>query len=313
MKKVIVVCGPTASGKTALSIALAKRLGGEVVSADSMQIYKELDIGTAKPDMAERDGVPHHMLDVVSVKDTYSVSRYEDEAAACVDDIFARGKTPIVCGGTGLYINALIKGSGFLEYDQSGETRAKVERMWDEEGPEAVMARLREVDPDSAERLHINDRKRVVRALEVFLFTGKTITQHNYETQQRPPRYDSLFIGIAPRDRQVLYDRIDRRVDIMMERGLLREVEELHRHGLMINTAAQAIGYKELFGYLRGETSLEEGVALIKQKSRNYAKRQMTWFGGDERVNWIRYEKDEGLAYAAEKAADIVRANGVIL
>ena len=313
MKKVIVVCGPTASGKTALSIALAKRLGGEVVSADSMQIYKELDIGTAKPDMKERDGVPHHMLDVVSVKDTYSVSRYEDEAAACVDDIFARGKTPIVCGGTGLYINALIKGSGFLEYDQSGETRAKVERMWDEEGPEAVMARLREVDPDSAERLHINDRKRVVRALEVFLFTGKTITQHNYETQQRPPRYDSLFIGIAPRDRQVLYDRIDRRVDIMMERGLLREVEDLHRRGLMINTAAQAIGYKELFGYLRGETSLGEGVALIKQKSRNYAKRQLTWFGGDERVNWIRYEKDEGLASAAEKAADIVRANGVIL
>jgi len=307
MKKVIVIVGPTASGKTALSVELAHRLGGEIVSSDSMQIYKELSIGTAKPDLAERRGIPHHMMDVVSVQESYSVSRYETEAAACVEDIFARGKQPIVVGGTGLYTDALIRGTGFLDCDDSGVTRARMEQQWESDGPESIMERLRQVDPDSAERLHIHDKKRVIRALEVYLLTGKTITAHNLETQQKPPRYESIFIGICPADRAVLYERIDRRVEIMMEQGLLQEVQALVERGLMVGTAAQAIGYKELFGYLRGEATLEESIALIQQKSRNYAKRQLTWFNKDPRIHWIRYEKGAELDQLANIATSFLR------
>ncbi|MBQ5760777.1 MAG: tRNA (adenosine(37)-N6)-dimethylallyltransferase MiaA [Clostridia bacterium] len=307
MKKVIVIVGPTASGKTALSVELAKRLNGEIVSSDSMQIYKELNIGTAKPDMEERCGIPHHMMDIVSVRENYSVSRYEEEAAACIEDIFARGKQPIVVGGTGLYTDALIRGTGFLDCDDSGETRARLEQRWENEGPEVILEELRAVDPDSAERLHINDKKRVIRALEVYLLTGKTITAHNLETQQKPPRYESIFIGICPQDRAVLYERIDRRVEIMMEQGLLQEVRDLEARGLMIGTAVQAIGYKELFGYLRGEATLEESVALIQQKSRNYAKRQLTWFNKDTRIHWIRYEKGAQLEELANIATTFLR------
>ncbi len=306
MRNVIVIVGPTASGKTALSVELAHRLDGEIVSSDSMQIYKELNIGTAKPDMAERRGIPHHMMDIVSVQESYSVSRYEQEAAACVEDIFARGKQPIVVGGTGLYTDALIRGTGFLDCDDSGETRARLELQWDSDGSESILERLRQVDPDSAARLHINDKKRIIRALEVYLLTGKTITAHNLETQQKPPRYESTFIGITPRDRAVLYERIDRRVEIMMEQGLLQEVQQLVDHDLMVGTAAQAI-YKELFGYLRGEATLEESIALIQQKSRNYAKRQLTWFNKDPRIHWIRYEKGAALDELANIATSFIR------
>ncbi len=309
--KLIVVCGPTASGKTALSVALARRYGGEVVSADSMQIYRELSIGTAKPDMAERQGVPHHMLDVCSVAESYSVSRYEREAAACVDDIIARGRIPVVCGGTGLYINALIHGAGFMEHDPSGALRADLEREWDARGGEALLCELASVDPESAARLHVNDRKRIIRALEVYRLTGKTITRHNLDTQAQPPRYDAVMIGVAPADRAVLYERIDRRVDDMMARGLLDEVRALRGQGLLVNTAAQAIGYKELAAYLDGEASLADCVELVKRKSRNYAKRQLTWFGRDARVNWVRYAKDEPLERIIQKSTNILRENGV--
>lgn len=311
-RPVIVICGPTASGKTALAVELALRLGGEIISADSMQIYRELNIGTAKPDMAERRGVPHHMLDVASVRENYSVSRYESEGAEAVEGVMARGRQPIVCGGTGLYINALIKGSGFLEADESGAVRASLEADWDRLGAEGMLSRLGAVDPESAARLHINDKKRIIRALEVFEITGRTITSHNLETQSRPPRYDSIFIGITPEDRHVLYDRIDRRVDIMMERGLLEEVKDLYGRGLMINTAAQAIGYKELLGYLKGESSLEESVELIKRKSRNYAKRQLTWFGRDGRVCWIKYKKDENIGNLVEASTKYLSSKGVL-
>lgn len=309
--KLIVVCGPTASGKTSLSVALALRCGGEVVSADSMQIYRELNVGTAKPDMAERRGVPHHMLNVASVTETYSVSRYEREAAACVDAIAARGRQPIVCGGTGLYIDALIHGAGFMENDPTGALRRALEAEWDEKGGEEMLRQLSAVDPASAARLHVNDRKRVLRALEVYRLTGRTITDHNRETQSRPPRYDAVILGIAPEDRAVLYERIDRRVDEMLERGLLDEVRALRERGLLINTAAQAIGYKELAGYLDGRSSLEEGAALIKQKTRNYAKRQLTWFRRDPRVNWITYTKEDTLETVALKATKILEQNGV--
>ena len=309
--KLIVVCGPTASGKTSLSVALALRCGGEVVSADSMQIYRELNVGTAKPDMAERRGVRHHMLNVASVTETYSVSRYEREAAACVDAIAARGRQPIVCGGTGLYIDALIHGAGFMENDPTGALRRALEAEWDEKGGEEMLRQLSAVDPASAARLHVNDRKRVLRALEVYRLTGRTITDHNRETQSRPPRYDAVILGIAPEDRAVLYERIDRRVDEMLERGLLDEVCALRERGLLINTAAQAIGYKELAGYLDGRSSLEEGAALIKQKTRNYAKRQLTWFRRDPRVNWITYTKEDTLETVALKATKILEQNGV--
>ena len=311
--KVIVVCGPTASGKTALSIELARRLDGEVISADSMQVYRELNIGTAKPDAEEMRGVPHHMLDVVSVRETYSVSRYEKEAAACVDDVISRGKQPIVCGGTGLYIDALIKGAGFLDNDESGQVRAGLERRWDQGGAEAMMARLSGIDPESAARLHINDRKRIIRALEVFEITGKTITQHNLETQSRPPRYDSVFIGVRPSMRQTLYDRINVRVDRMMERRLEAEVRDLMERGLLVNTAAQAIGYKELSDYIRGNAGLDECVELVKQKSRNYAKRQLTWFGRDSRVGWVEYESGEDVSAVADKSTNFLREAGVLL
>lgn len=309
---VIVVCGPTASGKTALAVELALRLDGEVISADSMQIYRELNIGTAKPDMAERRGVPHHMLDVASVTESYSVSRYEAEGAAAVDDVMSRGKRAIVCGGTGLYINALIKGSGFLEADDSGAVRASLEARWEAFGAEKMLERLREIDPERAARLHLNDKKRIIRAIEVYEITGRTITSHNLETQGKPPRYDSLFIGITPQDRQVLYDRIDRRVDVMMERGLLDEVKSLCDRGLMVNTAAQAIGYKELLGYIKGECSLDESIELIKRKSRNYAKRQLTWFGRDGRVNWIKYKKDENIGNLVEASTKYLPLDGVL-
>ncbi|MEA4921187.1 MAG: tRNA (adenosine(37)-N6)-dimethylallyltransferase MiaA [Clostridiaceae bacterium] len=311
--KVVVVCGPTASGKTALAVELAKRFDGEVISADSMQVYRELNIGTAKPSEQEQRGIPHHMVDIVSVTESYSVSRYEGEAALCVDDIILRGKLPIVCGGTGLYIKALINGSGFAENDSSGKLRSHLESLWDNEGADAVMARLKEADPESAERLHINDRNRIIRALEVYLLTGKTISAHNLETQKRLPRYESCFIGICPYERPELYRRIDVRVDQMMSNGLLDEVTELSKKGLMINTAAQAIGYKELFGYLNNEMSLEESVAVIKQKSRNYAKRQLTWFNRDDRINWIKYEKNGNFGAAVSKATNFLADSGVIL
>ena len=305
-KEIIVVCGPTASGKTALSVELAKRLNGEVVSADSMQIYKELNIGTAKPDAAERQGIPHHMLDVVSVRESYSVSRYEREAAACVEAVWARGRQPIVCGGTGLYINALIHGAGFSVCDDSGRTRAALEAEWDSRGAAAMKEELALVDPESAARLHENDRKRILRALEVYRLTGRTITAHNAETQTRPPRYAGRFLGICPADRAVLYERIDRRVLDMMARGLLEEVTALEEQGLLTGTAAQAIGYKELLGFLHGSCTLEESVAQIQQKSRNYAKRQLTWFRRDARVQWIEYEKNSSLDRIVEKATNFL-------
>ncbi len=311
--KVIVVCGPTASGKTALSVELATKLCGAVVSADSMQVYKELNIGTAKPDESEKRGVCHYMLDVASVREEYSVSRYRQEASEYLDMLISRGIQPIVCGGTGLYIDALIRGGEFLKRDESGAERAALEEEWEKEGPDAMMERLKAIDPQSASRLHINDKKRIIRALEVYNLTGETITEHDRKSRKAPPRYQSVFIGVMPKDRQVLYDRINKRVDVMMERGLLNEVRELYEKGLLINTAAQAIGYKELFDYLEGRAGLEESVELIKRKSRNYAKRQITWFGRDERVFWIKYEKDEGLDLIIDKATKFLSENGVIL
>ena len=304
IKKIVVISGPTASGKTALSIALAKAFDGEVVSADSMQIYRRMDIGTAKPTKQEMDGVPHHMLDVAEPGEAYSVSRYVEEATACVEDILARGKLPIVCGGTGLYIDGLIRGTDYQPAGTDNGIREQLEGEWEAQGAEQMMARLAAVDPDSAARLHLSDKRRILRALEVYLATGETITVHNARTKEIPPRYEAIMIGLNTEPRQILYDRIDRRVGVMLEQGLLQEVQSLLEDGLLDGTAAQAIGYKELLAYFRGEMTLETAADLIRQKSRNYAKRQLTWFRRDERVKWIVYNAPEAAQAVLQEATN---------
>lgn len=306
MTKPIVVCGPTASGKTALAICLAEKFEGEIVSSDSMQLYKGMDIGTAKPTKEEQSKAVHHMIDVAEPGEVYSAARYAQEATVIVDDIISRGKTPIICGGTGLYINALISGSDFAKSGEDDGTRAALEKELSEKGPEEMLKKLASVDPESAEKLHINDRKRIVRALEVYLVTGKTITEHNRISKLVKPRYDAVFIGITPKDRQVLYERINKRVDIMLEIGLEKEVSSLFESGNLCGTAAQAIGYKEMLDYLQGNVSLDEAAELIKRKSRNYAKRQLTWFKNDQRVNWIDYDISENIADLCQKATSFI-------
>ena len=306
-KKIVVICGPTASGKTALSIALAKAFDGEVVSADSMQIYRRMDIGTAKPTKQEMDGVPHHMLDVAEPGEAYSVSRYVEEATACVEDILARGKLPIICGGTGLYIDGLIRGTDYQPAGTDNGIREQLEGEWEAQGAEEMMARLAAVDPDSAARLHLSDKRRILRALEVYLATGETITVHNARTKAIPPRYEAIMIGLNTEPRQILYDRIDRRVGVMLEQGLLQEVQSLLEDGLLEGTAAQAIGYKELLAHFRGEITLDAAADLIRQKSRNYAKRQLTWFRRDERVRWIVYNSPDASAAVLQEATEYLR------
>ena len=311
MKRIAAVVGPTASGKTALAVALAKQFNGEVVSADSMQIYRKLNIGTAKPTAEEMQGVPHHMLDVADPGESYSVSRYEKEAAACVEDILSRGKLPIVCGGTGLYVDALIRGGGFLESGVDSGLRAQLEEEWDARGGEAMLQRLASFDPDSAARLHLNDKKRIIRAVEVYLQTGITITAHNARTAALPPRYDAVMIGLRTEPRQILYSRIDRRVTKMLDAGLEQEARQLLESGDLAGTAAQAIGYKEMLAYFRGEATLEQAADLIRQKSRNYAKRQLTWFQRDDRVHWITYNQPESEAEVFRIATNFLQEQGL--
>jgi tRNA dimethylallyltransferase len=287
MDKMIVIVGPTASGKTALSVALAKALDGEIISADSMQLYRGMDIGTAKVTPEEMQGIPHHMVDVLEPWEGCSAARYVQEADPILRDILARGKTAIVVGGTGLYVDALVQGRSFAPYPSTGKRQA-LEQEADQKGMEEMLRQLQAVDPDSAARLHVRDRKRILRALEVYQETGKTITQHNLETQQVPDQYDPLWLGLTFEPRQVLYDRIDLRVDRMLEQGLLQEIETLLSQGIpKTATALQAIGYKEFFPVLEGELSLEAAVETVKQESRRYAKRQLTWFRRNPKIHWL--------------------------
>ena len=310
-KGVVVITGPTATGKTKLGIELAKSFGGEVISADSMQLYKYMDIGTATPDAQEMEGVPHHMLSVIEPWEAYSVSRYVEEAAACVDDVLSRGKLPIIVGGTGLYIDSLLSGRGFM--GGSAELREKFSRQYDEIGGEEMMRLLAEVDKDSAERLHANDKKRIVRALEVYHATGKSITQHNIETQSLPPRYEYCKLALTFEDRALLYERIDRRVDIMMDMGLVAEVEKLLAMGVdEKSTAMQAIGYKEIVLALRGECSMAEAVETVKRESRRYAKRQLSWLSGKQDVNWIRWKNQPDMDWARQLSTNFMENNGII-
>ena len=307
MKNIICIAGPTASGKTALSIALAKELDAEVVSCDSMQIYKRMNIGTAKPSHEEIAGVPHHMLDVVEPWEDFSVSRYCEMATPIVDDILSRGKTAIICGGTGLYMDSLIRGNDFAPFPSTG-VREKLEQRADTEGMEILLRELEAVDPDAAARLHLADRKRIIRALEVYLETGETITAHNIRTQSIPPRYNPIWFGLEDEDRADLYARIDRRVEIMLDNGLMEEIQNLLAEGIPEKcTAMQAIGYKEFLDVVHGDLSIADACTQVQQASRKYAKRQLTWFRRNPKMNWLRRSKTCGTDEILEKARQIIR------
>ena len=294
MDKIICIAGPTASGKTALAIALAKLYDGEVVSCDSMQIYKGMDIGTAKPTKEEMDGIVHHMLDVAEPTEDFSVSRYCELADPIVKDIISRGKTAIIAGGTGLYMDALIKGNDFAPCPSTG-MREKLEAQADHDGMEAMLALLDSIDPDAAAKLHLADRKRILRALEVYYETGQTITAHNEKTKQVPPRYTPVWFALEDEDRQNLYARIDRRVDIMLQMGLIEEIQGLLASGIPEKcTAMQAIGYKEFLAAINGQCTIDEAADQVRQSSRRYAKRQLTWFRRNPQIHWLHRGKNDG-------------------
>ena len=288
MNPIICIAGPTASGKTALAVELAKELNGEVVSCDSMQVYKRMDIGTAKPTEEEMQGIPHHMIDVAEPYEDFSVSRYCKMAAPIVDDIVARGKTAIIAGGTGLYMDSLIRGNTFAPFPSTG-VREKLEAQADSEGMEEMLSRLSSIDPEAAAKLHLSDRKRIIRALEVYLETGQTITEHNRKTQLIPPKYSPLWLGLDFDDRAELYRRIDLRVDLMLEMGLISEIQGLLASGIPPKcTAMQAIGYKEFVSALHGEETIAQAAEEVKKSSRHYAKRQLTWFRRNPRLHWLK-------------------------
>ena len=290
MNPIICLAGPTASGKTALAVALAQALNGEVVSCDSMQVYKFMDIGTAKPTLDEMGGVPHHMIDVADPREDYSVSRYCNDATPIVGDIVSRGKVAIIAGGTGLYMDSLIRGNDFAPFPSTG-VRERLERQADAEGLEAMRSWLRSIDPEAEGR--IQDRKRLLRALEVYLETGETITEHNRRTQALPPRFTPLWLGLDFENRQSLYSRIDLRVAKMLEAGLLQEIRSLLQSGVPDTaTAMQAIGYKEFVFALEGHGTVEAAADSVRQSSRRYAKRQLTWFRRNPAIHWL-IRKDE--------------------
>ena len=292
MDKIICIVGPTASGKTRLSVELAKVLGAEIVSCDSMQIYQYMVIGTAKPTEAEKQGIVHHMMDFLDPRESYSVSRYVREADPIVQDILSRGKPVVIVGGTGLYLDSLIAGREFAPFPQSGK-REELTHIAETQGIEVLMAQLRSVDPEAAARIHPSNQKRVIRALEIWLETGKTMTQHDLESKAIPPKYQPLYLGLDYEKRQDLYDRIDLRVDVMLEQGLVEEVRNLLAMGIPASaTGLQAIGYKELIQYLSGQGTLQEAREAIQLGSRRYAKRQRTWFYRNEKINWFSLPKN---------------------
>ena len=287
MNNIVCIAGPTASGKTALAVALAKEVNGEVVSCDSMQVYKGMDIGTAKPTVEEMEGIPHHMLSVAEPDEDFSVSRYCEMAATIVDDIVARGKVAIIAGGTGLYMDSLVRGNAFAPFPSTG-VREKLEAQADAEGMEAMLRWLESIDPEAAARLHLSDRKRIIRALEVYLETGETITAHNKKTQAIPPRYTPLWLGLDFAQRSDLYHRIDLRVGLMLQMGLIEEIRALLDAGIPEKTTAmQAIGYKEFIAALEGKCTIEEAADQVRQSSRRYAKRQLTWFRRNPAIHWL--------------------------
>ena len=305
MNNIICVAGPTASGKTALAVELAKEFNGEVVSCDSMYVYKRMNIGTAKPTAEEMDGIVHHMIDVAEPWEDFSVSKYCDMASPIVDDIVTRGKTAIIAGGTGLYMDSLIKGNDFAPVPATG-VREQLEAKAAKVGFDAMLEELRSIDPESADRL--KDTRRVIRALEVYYETGITMTEHNRRTQEIPPRYSPLWIGLDFSERSELYRRIDLRVGIMLEMGLIQEIEDLLASGIPEKcTAMQAIGYKEFVAALKGECTVEAAADQVRMFSRRYAKRQLTWLRRNKNIHWITRETGSSSEEILEKARQVIR------
>ena len=305
MNNIICLAGPTASGKTALAVELAKLTNGEVISCDSMQIYRRMTIGTAKPTPEEMEGIVHHMIDICEPDEDFSVSRYCCMAAPIVDDIIARGKTAIIAGGTGLYMDSLVRGNDFAPFPATGH-RERLEKKLEEVGLEAMLAELTAIDPDAAERSQRNPR-RIIRALEVYYETGETITAHNLRTQAIPPRYSPLWLGLDFADRSELYRRIDLRVGLMLELGLVEEIKALLAEGIPADcTAMQAIGYKEFVAALDGQITIDEAADQVRQSSRRYAKRQLTWFRRNKAMHWLIRQPGEGGEEILAKARQLI-------
>ena len=310
--KIVCIAGPTACGKTTLGVLLAQRFCGEVVSVDSMQIYRGMTVGTAAPTAEEMQGVPHHMIAVADPAEQWSAAEYVSRATPVVDDILARGKLPVLVGGTGLWMDALIRGHGFAKGHAGGAIRRELEARLEREGIAPLLEELRQVDPESAERLHPADTKRILRALEVYRETGSTISAYNAATRMIPPRYDAVWIGLQFADRADMKALIDRRVDKMVQEGLLDEVRALLAMGLPRNaTAMQAIGYKEFLGVLDGALTEPEAIELVKLRSRQYAKRQLTWLRRNPDIHWIFWEKDRDFARALQISTEILSASGL--
>ena len=301
---IVVVCGPTASGKTALSVELAKRLSGEIISADSMQIYRGMNIATAKPKEEEKQGIPHYLMDFLDPHDSFSVADYVKAAHGIIADIAARGKLPIITGGTGLYISSLIDNLSFEETECDYAYRDELRKLAQENGNGFLLGMLRETDPETAENLHENNLNRIIRALEVYKTTGKTMSEQQRLSRLAPSPYEPCMIQLDY-DRETLYDRINRRVDIMLAEGLVEEARQF----MNIDdypTAAQAIGYKELMPYLKGESELTPCVERLKQETRKYAKRQLTWFRRDERIHYIKADGGKNFSQIVDEAVKII-------
>ena len=305
MHNIICVAGPTASGKTALAVELAKLTNGEVVSCDSMQIYRRMDIGTAKPTLEEMQGIPHHMIDICDPEESFSVDKSCAMAAPIVDDIVSRGKTAIIAGGTGLYMDSLIKGNDFAPFPATGH-RERLETLLAEEGLEPLIQLLRPIDPEALDRSQNNPR-RIIRALEVFYETGQTITAHNKRTQEIPPRYNPLWIGLDFDPRALLYERINLRVGIMLEMGLEQEIRALLGSGISPRcTAMQAIGYKEFVDAMEGRCTWEEAADNVRMFSRRYAKRQLSWFRRNEKIHWLTRTENVSAEEIIDRARRLV-------
>jgi tRNA dimethylallyltransferase len=295
-----------------MGVAIARRFGGEVVSVDSMQIYRGMAIGTAAPTAEEMGGIPHHMIAVADPAESWSVARYVTEADRCVQDILRRGKVPVLVGGTGLWLDALVRGTAFAAGSQGGRIRRALQQRLQEEGAEVLLDELRQIDPETAARLHPRDEKRIVRALEVWQETGETLTRHDRRTQELPPRYDAVYIGLDFADRADLRACIDARVDNMVARGLLNEVRALLSAGLPPDaTALQAIGYKQFLPVAQGVCTEAEAVEEVKLRSRQYAKRQLTWLRRNSDIHWLYWGKDPDFPAAIQKATEILLAEGL--
>ena len=290
--KVVVICGPTASGKTALSIELAKRINGEIISSDSMQIYKNMDIGTAKPSTEEMQGIKHYLLDFVEPSQRYSVAEFKKDAEKAIEEILSKGKTPIIVGGTGLYVDSLIYGIEYQEIEFDDKYRQELEKKVETEGLEKLYEEAKKIDYQAMEKISPNDKKRIMRVLEIYKSTGKTKTEQELESRKNGVKYDFKVFAINM-DREKLYERINKRVDIMIEQGLIKEVENLLMHYSEFPTAMQGLGYKEVVEYLQGEITKEEMIEKIKMETRRYAKRQITWFKKNKETMWIDGLKDK--------------------